>query len=44
MAIKATLAIIKAINGVNGYQGTLNGLSKSGSFFLNINNDIIEII
>ena len=39
-----TVAMINATAGNNGYIGTLNGRSISGSDFLNRKNEIIEII
>ena len=45
--ISATMhidAIINATAGKTGYMGTLNGPSKSGSFFLKAKNDIMEMM
>ena len=44
MAINETVAMIRAITGKKGYIGTLKGLSNCGSFFLNRNSAIIDII
>lgn len=42
--MKAMTAMVKAIIGVIGYSGTLNGLSISGKLRLNLMTDIIERI
>ena len=42
MATNATVAITNAATGKTGYKGTLNGLSKSGSFRRNTSKETIE--
>ena len=44
MATKDITAITRAVIGNKGYIGTLKGRSNRGSFFLNCNWDIMEII
>ena len=44
MAMNAMTAITKAMIGVIGNKGTLNGLTRSGSFFLRTSNEIIDMI
>ena len=44
MAINEKTAMVRAINGKAGYNGTLNGLTRVGSDFLSLITEIIEII